>query len=48
LAYALRALLLVFVIALTTNLYKNASAFEKGHTVVSPDKQAFQNKVDEI
>ena len=31
-----------------TNLYRKAMAFEKGHSVMGPDKAAFLGQIDEI
>lgn len=38
----------MFGIALCVNLYKQAMAFEKGHHVQDPDKQAFLQQIEEI
>lgn len=43
-----KGLLILFAISMTTNLYKRAMSFEKGHLSVDPEKQAFYNQVDEI
>lgn len=38
----------MFGIALCVNLYKQAMAYEKGHHVIDPEKQAFQTTITEI
>ena len=44
----MRALLCLFAISMTTNLYKRAMSYEKSHLSIDPEKQAFYNQVDEI
>lgn len=44
----IKALFCLFGISMTTNLYKRAMSFEKGHLSVGPEKQAFYNQIDSI
>jgi hypothetical protein len=44
----IKALLCLFAISMTTNLYKRAMSFEKGHMSVDPEKLTFKAQVEEI
>ena len=46
--YCFKILIALYAGSLMVNLYKKAMTFEKGHANIDPEKEAFNNQIDEI